>query len=261
MDSIIKAIRSKRHEFDQHIAKITGRRYVPKPRYYKNTETGEDYYALAGALAFPVGRTPGFAVIVSALKDGENHMAPTLKVVDEFEDLDLEELLDVCEKRRYRWGYPNQLEFFYGDPVRFLQTVCKFNERLKTKADFSGGFYLSQPSGFENQNRTEVYLQQIRSLLRPPDNGGKRLILGDCQRLRSHIQNMPADVQKIEDHPAVAALAYAVHSMVATSPWLKFVQHQQYRPTINSDFGYVDSWPWEDENDENTDDGLVETFY
>ena len=248
MESIIKAVRSKRHESDQHIARITGRRYVPKPTYYKNTQTGEEYYALAGALAFPVGRTPGFAVIVAAIKDGENQMAPTLKVVDELEDLDLEELLCASEKRRYRWGYPDQLEFFYGDPERFLQAVCKFNEGLETKADFAGGFYLSQPSGFESQNRTEVFLQQIRSLLRPSDSGGKRLILGDCQRLRSHIQNMPLDVQKIEDHPGVAALAYAVHSMVATSPWLKFAHHERYRPTIGSDFGYVDSWPWEDED-------------
>jgi len=261
MESIIKAVRSKRHESDQHIARITGRRYVTQPTFYRNTETVENYYALAGALAFPVGRTPGFAVIVAAIKDGENQMAPTLKVVDELEDLDLEELLGACEKRRHRWGYPDQLEFFYGDPERFLQAVCKFNEGLETKVDFAGGFYLSQPSGFESQNHTEVFLQQLRSLLRPSDGGGKRLILGDCQRLRSHIQNLPVEVQKIEDHPAVAALAYAVHSMVATSPWLKFVQHQQYRPTINSDFEYVDSWPWEDENDENTDDGLVETFY
>ena len=261
MESIIKAVRSKRHESDQHIAKITGRRYVPKPTYYRNTKTGEKYYAFVGAFAFPVGRTPGFALIVAALKTDENHMAPTLRVVDELEDLDLEELLDACEKRRHRWGYPDQLEFFYGDPGRFLQAVCKFNERLETKADSAGGFYLAQPSGFESQNRTEVYLQQIRSLLRPSDNRVKRLILGDCQRLRSHIQNMPLDVQKIEEHPAVAALAFAVHSLVATSPWLKFAQHQRYRPTINSDFGYIDSWPWEDENDENTDDGLVGTIY
>jgi hypothetical protein len=129
-----------------------------------------------------------------------------------------------------------------------LQAVCKFNEGLETKADFAGGFYLAQPSGFESQNHTEVFLQQIRSLLRPSDNGGKRLILGDCQRLRSHIQNLPVEVQKIEEHPAVAALAYAVHSMVATSPWLKFAHHERYRPTINSDFGYMESWPWEDED-------------
>jgi hypothetical protein len=69
------------------------------------------------------------------------------------------------------------------------------------------------------------------------------------------------EVQKIEDHPGVAALAYAVHSMVATSPWLKFAHHERYRPTIGSDFGYMDSWPWEDENEENSHDGLAGTIY
>jgi hypothetical protein len=145
MDSIIKAIRSKRHEFDQHIAKITGRRYVPKPRYYKNTETGEDYYALAGALAFPVGCTPGFAVIVAALKDGENLMAPTLKVVDEFEDLDLEELLDVCEKRRYRWGYPNQLDFFTVIPCGSYRPCANSMSALKRRQTFPAVFTCLSP--------------------------------------------------------------------------------------------------------------------
>ncbi len=67
--SVIKIIRDKKSNTSDHIAMITGRRYVPKPVYYRNTETEEDYFAISGALSWPTYDRPGFAVIVAALKD------------------------------------------------------------------------------------------------------------------------------------------------------------------------------------------------
>ena len=40
---------------DARISAIEGRRYVRKPTYLKNKETGDEYYAIVGAIAFPAG--------------------------------------------------------------------------------------------------------------------------------------------------------------------------------------------------------------
>lgn len=257
--SIIEVIRDKNRDLNQHIARVTGRRYMRKPNYYHNRKTGEDYYAIVGALAFPAGRVPGFGVIVAVLKDDENMEAPVFKVVDEIAKDDLEALLVDFENRRLPWGYPAVLDIIIGDTTRFISVLNNFNQRRQGKADQTGGIYLVPPAGFEDPNRTEVYLQQIWSLLRPSIHGKKRLVLGDCQRLRAHLQNLSIEVKQIEDYPAVAALAYAVSSLEATRPWLAFTQHEQYQPTIIGDFEGLDRWPWDEEEYDGTIE-FVETI-
>ena len=83
--------------------------------------------------------------------------------------------------------------------------------------------------------KTEIFLERIRSLLKPDEEGKKHLIIGPCEKLRSQLQNLPADARaiKIEDFPAVAALAYAVHSLMATRPWLQFLEPEYKIPTID----------------------------
>jgi hypothetical protein len=49
--SVIKRIRDKAAPISHHMAQITGQRYVPKPYYYKNIETDEEYFTIAGALS------------------------------------------------------------------------------------------------------------------------------------------------------------------------------------------------------------------
>jgi len=265
-DAIIQPVRDRRrHQDDARIAMITGRRYVPKPTFFRNRETGEDYFALVGSVAFPMGRTPGFAVVAAAVK-GENPEAPVIKVLDEIEETDLESLLIACEQRRHRWGYPHQLELWLGDPEAFMQAFYDFNDRLERAPDAPEGLYLASPADFEDHRRTEIYLQSLRSLLQPsPNGGGKRLFLGGCQRLRSHLQNMPAEIQKIEDHPAACALAFAAHTLLATAPWLEFTAPERLDPMIRDGLRHLEPDPWNDsalddpEDDDGAGDDLVET--
>ena len=101
MRNIIRSVRSKSHEYNRHIAGITGVRIAPRPTYYKNTETGDEYYAIIGALAFSSHRTPGFAVIVSAIKDEQGPVDPKIEVLDEIEAIDgIDGLLEACKDRR-----------------------------------------------------------------------------------------------------------------------------------------------------------------
>jgi hypothetical protein len=59
--SIIKSVRNKRQADNQHIARMTGIKYIPKKIYYRNIETGEAYYDISGAIAFPAYPALGFA--------------------------------------------------------------------------------------------------------------------------------------------------------------------------------------------------------
>jgi hypothetical protein len=235
--SIIKSVRDKRQADNQHIARITGIQYIPKKIYYRNIETGEAYYDLCGAIAFPAYQAPGFAVIVAVEKNASDD-GPRFKVLDEIEDDNLEGLLQSCIQRRQRWGYPDLLRTFYGDPERFHTFLCDFNKKFQKDHHPDKGIYLAPPSDFYLLNRSEIYLERIKSFLKPDKNGWKRLILGSCNNLRTHLQNLPGDVSlgKIEDFPAAAALGYAVHSTALLRPWMRFVKHKQAIRTIRNDY-------------------------
>lgn len=264
--SIIEMVREKRRERgpDHHIDEITGQRYTTKPNYFRHKQTGECFFAIAGGLAFPARPAPGFGVIVGVVK-GESDR-PILKVLDEFEESDLETLLAVAEQRRHKWGFPHTLSAYCGDPERFLEAFYTFNEKLGDGKDKPAGFYLAHPEGFEDPRRTEIYLEQIYGLLRPSPNGTKRLYLGECKLLRAHLQNLPVGITAIEDHPAVAALGYAVHTLASGRLWLTFTQPEKTIPTeMNGAWGELcgewdDRTPWDEEDDGiEGDDGLMPT--
>lgn len=260
--SIIKAVRdTERGHYDRRIAALEGRRYVRKPTCYLNTETGVEYYAIVGSIAFPVGKIPGYAVIVAAVKDAEHVKAPLFEVLYEVENPDLVGLLTECERVRHKWGYPHQLDLWIGDAEHFLQALADFNDRIESKPqDTSEGLYLSPPSDFEDTRRDAIYLQTVKSLLSSEIDGGKRLLIGDNRLLRAHLQNVPSDLKRVEEIPALAALAYACHTLLATTPWLEYTDPHRFEPTIKDGFARFDAWPWEDGtgyDDADHDDGIL----
>lgn len=252
---------------DARIAALEGRRYVRRPTYFRHLQTGQEFYAIAGAIAFPFGKTPGFAVIVGVLKEPAYEQAPRLLVLAEVEEPDLLALLASCEQVRHRWGYPNQLDLFLGDPEHFLQAIAEFNDALEAEGpDTREGLYFSPPSDFEETRRDDLYLQTIRQLLGPAAQGGKRLLIGDSPKLRAHLQNVPPDVKKVEEIPALAALSYCCHTLLADQPWLQSTQPERSEPTIRADgCARVSLLPWEDaswedsEDHDGAGDDLVET--
>lgn len=261
---IIQPIYDRRQPVDARIAAIEGRQYVRKPTFYQNTETGQEFYAIAGSIAFPAGPNPGFGLVIGAIKEPKHEKAPCLQVLAEIEEQDLVSLLTSCEQIRYRWGYPHQLKFFIGDAGMYLQAIADFNDLIDTKPEIREGIYLSHPSDFEYARRDALYLQTVTQLLSATADGNKRLLIGDNRHLRTHLQNIPPDIRKVEDIPALAALSYACHTLLATSPWLVFTEPQRFVPTIQED-GYAQTslWPWEyDEpfqwdDDEYFDDGIL----
>jgi hypothetical protein len=212
--SIIKKIRTKKPPNLDHIAMITGSRWVAKPPFYRNIETGEDYFDIAGAVAWPGENLAGFAVIVAAVNMREKE--PALMVLAEIEEKSIEDLISACVEIRERYGYPELLDMWYGDYLRFSSLIGDINTRFEKQSGKGKGFYITQPDDFEVPNNFEIYLHRIRSCLKAPDSGGKQLILGNCNRLRNYLQNLPPDAVKngsIEEYPAVASLGFAVHTL------------------------------------------------
>jgi hypothetical protein len=243
-------MRDKHHHQDARISAIEGRRYVRKPTYYLNLENGNEYYAIAGSIAFPIGKMPGFGTIVGVLKETEHKKAPHLQVLEEIEEPTLVGLLSSCEQARWKWGYPSQLDLWIGDAEHFMQAIAEFNDDIESMPDDRyQGLYISPPSDFEETRRDELYLQTVRQLLSPGPCGVKRLIVGSNPKLRAYLQNVPPDLGHVEDVPALAALAYAAHTILATMPWLQFTQPERFEPTIKEDgYAQLSMLPWEDEH-------------
>ncbi len=130
--------------------------------------------------------------------------------------------------------------------------------------------FVVAPYDFEKPNAFERHVNQIfSSLTVDPATGKKRLKVGECTRLRNHIQNAPVDVAvkgDIKDYPALAALGGVVHSLMMLMPWLGFSKPERTTPTIQDPLtelqeDHDQDW-WENESDdygeqEEYDDGAL----
>jgi hypothetical protein len=225
--ALIKKVREKGRDrdHDEHIAQVTGQRQVPVPAYYRHIETGEEFYDISGALAWPAADSPGFGVIVGVKKAGDPQ-EPALEALAEFESPSVEGLLRACTEIRNRWGFPEVLGVWLADQERFSPILTDFNHNRKHQ----DALIVSNPYDFERPNRSEINLQRIFELLRPGRSGEKRLFLGGCSRLKGCLRDLPHDAAQsgqVERWPAAAALGYVVHTLLVLKPWLGFVKRRR----------------------------------
>ena len=272
MKSLIQKVRDKKLPNEDHISEITGVTRVPKPDYYRNTETGEEFFDIVGALAWPAGDKPGFAVVVGVVKGGDPQ-EPALKTLDEIESPSVEGLLKECVELRTKWGFPGLLKVWLGDYERFAPIITDFNASRRSE----NFLIVTAAYDFEKPNRGEIYLQRISELLKPGDSGKKRLHIGGCNKLRGNINDFPhgtAEITQVERWPALAALGYAVHTMLVYKPWLRSLKQQELVGTVPDD--ELQSRPlreqqeimkllnlvWEDDerDDDGGDGGLISTL-
>jgi hypothetical protein len=240
-ESVIECIkdRNRLSGADEHILMITGERRIPKPVYYRHKKTRAEYCYLAGGIGWPRDpkEKPGFAVIVAVDKSTDEQ--PTMRVLEETEAPTVEGLLKECARLQKKYGYSECSDLFrywYGDPTRSDTFVNLFNYREDAGKD-PDSVYIAQPYDFDRPNAFERYTNQIwGNLTVDPISGGKRLYLGDCVKLRNHIQNTPTDAAtkgNVKDYPAIAALGGVVHSLMMLMPWLEFARPERVTPTMH----------------------------
>ncbi len=254
---IIKAIVPIPDVINDHLDSLNmGYRTILGRTKYINTKTGEEFYYIAGGIAWPGIEAPGYVLIVGVKVEMENDKeVPVLVCLDEVEDRCVDGLLGQCLNLRERYGYrQGLLQYWYGDHERLQPLVILFNQRLQDETKHVNGVYPSRPSGFEKGNHFEIYLNEIRSLLTPRASGAKSLILGNCHRLKNAIQSLPGDAAQRysdDDCPPVTCLGYVVHSLLVSMPW-RGSSHVP-EPTINDmdDFEnyarryYQNQAPWD----------------
>ena len=269
--------RSRLSGADEHIMMITGEQGIPKPVYYYHKETGAEYSFLCGGIGWPRDpkEKPGFATVVAVEKTSDDR--PVMRTLDEMEVPTVEGLLKKCVQLQRKYGYnecQDLFRFWYGDLERSDTFINLFNYRGDISKD-PDSVYVSPPYDFEKQNAFEFYSNQIWSCLALDSSGKKRLYLGNCIKLRNHIQNTPSDAAlkgNIQDYPAIAALGGVVHSLMMLRPWLEFSRPERTIATIQDPLEELqeqhDRAFWEAENgiygfedlDECDDGKLVSTI-
>ena len=213
-------------------ANVTEKKQYPKPTYYKNIETGDCYYHLAGAIGWPLmeKKIPGYILIVGVKKDEVD--SGVIIILEEMEDTDIQRLIINCIRLREKYGYwqsSDLMRYFYGDDLRYGEIEYIVSRELREK-DGEGeghGFYIYPPYDFEKLNHFEIYVQQIRTSLIPRADIGKKLFLGDNDKIKNAINTMSnAAVSKLDmkrrakEYPAVFALGGLVHTLLHKRPWL-----------------------------------------
>lgn len=234
--SIIEAHRDKIEETQarKDWAAVTGKKDVPRPTYYQNTKTGENYFYIAGAIGWPLmeKNIPGYILIVGVQKTDD--ASCSMKILEEMEDTDIRRLIIKCILLREKYGYWQSSElmrYFYGDDVRYGEIEYIVSRELREK-DGEGeghGFYIYPPFDFDKLNHFEIYVQQIRTSLIPrKETGKKALILGNNDKIKNYLNTMSKDsVSKLDmkrrakEYPAVFALGCLVHTLLHQRPWLE----------------------------------------
>jgi len=209
---------------------VTGKKNSPKSVYYRNKQTGAEYYHIAGAIGWPGDNVPGYVLIV-AVEKTENP-GPSFFVLEEVEDHNVTRLLLKCVGLRERYGYWEDSEIlrhFVGDDTRYEPITLAVCSELQKK-DGSGeghGLWIYKPDDFDQADYFEIYVRQIRECLTPDSTGKKRLQIGNCNTLRNHLQNFSSDSikilntkRKVKDYPAVFALGSLIHTLLERKRWL-----------------------------------------
>ena len=207
---------------EKHIAFIRGEtpRRLRQSVKYKNTQNGDEYLALYGAIAWP-GYKPGYALVV-AVANTKSDPVP-FRLLAEVEEKNTEALLRAAFDLYEQYGANcKQVGWiWYGDPdnglIQFLLKINNEQRKMKETEHF-----LAYPPHYEEANRFEIYAHIIGLLLRQ-----KRLDLGNCDRVKAYLQNLnEADIHATtaEYFPAVAALGYVITALYEYEPWKSYIE-------------------------------------
>lgn len=185
-----------------------------------------EYGRTIGGIGWP-GDKAGFVVVI-----GEDWYPPIGKTVcncyllDEFESYDLQDLLYACSEMAVK----HDVSTFYG---RWIQQPCwalrDFNEGLNRLAarqiDFQPAPFSSSESSRGRRGEIGYHMNVVRSKLRVEN---KSLFFGkvpDSLMVKRFSEVTPENAARAtdEEHPALAALGYAVTFLASFPPhWDEF---------------------------------------
>jgi hypothetical protein len=182
--------------------------YADGEPYFFNTETGEKYGEIVGAIAWPETEEGFLMVGAVDLFENADPEARHIRVLAEANESNIDVLLKrAVELQRYFSPFMGIVRF-YGDPTSptIMELLDRFNRDRRSRG--LNPFYLTEAPQVRGPHRLELYARLIRSYTQP---GRKTLHFCDTI-LPGYLRGLSPDEisENMFGHPPVAALGYAL---------------------------------------------------
>ena len=215
----------------QDHAKITGKKFIEKVIWFRNTDTGQLYHSLFPAIGWPAeikdqdkGQS-GYICVVGVVKPkvppkSYKTLDAKFQIIDEFQSKDVQVLLDEAVKMRERMGFgvtPELVSTWYGDADRFLTTLSLLNERLIMGRGEEYALTVTPPVDYYDPFSFDQYVRSIKSCIL-----GNRLFFGDCDIIRNKLRRFD------KDDPAIGAVGGLVHTLLTQVMWMDATEETSF---------------------------------
>ena len=205
---------------------VTDSELVERPYWFKNKETGQEYYDLYACLGWPSEVTdssdglPGYAAIVGVVRPAGESIEtsdPTdanFQLLAEAESKDVPVLLRKCVELREEWGFgvqKNLLTFFFGDAERFAIPLALMNEDLIEESGDTNAILVTPFDEMYAQKIFDSYVRALRSTLLEES---RRFFFGFNDILRNRLREFN------RDDPAVFAAGGLIFSLLNRVRWM-----------------------------------------
>ena len=190
--------------------------YADGEPYFFNSETGEKYGEIVGAIAWPETEE-GFLMIAAVdLFENADSEARHIRVLAEANESNIEVFLKHAVELQRHFSPFMEIIRFYGDTTSpaMMELLDRFNRDRRSRG-FSP-FYLTEAPQLKGPNKLEFYAQLLRKYTQ---TGRKTLHFCDTT-LPSYLAGLsPDEINKnVFGHPPVAALGYALAVLSAWRP-------------------------------------------
>ena len=191
---------------------------IPK-YYFRHKETGAEYSWIEGAFSPPGYQYPGYAVIIGMdRQEDPKYKTHFIRGLEEFETeqlTDIEGLIKGCIALKGKYGaYPLLEQGFYSELTeatseRVYNTISRL---YGEKSEFwpIPGPYSEHPQSFQQYVMTLAHYKKILDISQCPKLKNYMLMIKDGRDLLK---------MKPEENPAIAAIAYAVSTLIHMRPW------------------------------------------
>jgi len=218
------AIELRQARYDHSV--VTGQPLVENPWWYEHT-SGLLFYDIYGCIGWPTEvtdtaevETPGYVAIIGVVRPSDTleHIPATdatFRVLEEYQSGDVQELLNACVRLRNQYGYGLRRELlaeFYGDPVRYLSSVCLYNERHDLE------LMITPPDDYDTPMIFDNYARSLRAAIQR-----RRIHPGTCRLFVDRLKEFR------RNDPLIMAVGGLVHTLLGRCAWMDTIGENVWR--------------------------------
>jgi len=211
-------------------ARVTGKKLVEPVHHYRNTQTGQLYYALYGCIGWPnvisdkpkAANRPGYLAIVGMIKGKRPAESAYIQLLAEAESHSIGVLLDEMVRLRVEYGFglhPSLLNSWYGDQERFVMEIAARNDALIKSGGDRQAILIHTPLDFYDVKAFDLY---VRALTEALSNRNQRLFYGGNEILKNRVGEYS------EKDPVIVGMGGLVYSLTLSMPWMDMVQENAF---------------------------------